>query len=148
MDTAIRVQILERLIAFHIALIPLEKVWIQLSSLQLWVNNRAAGFFSLGVIYCWGVSYYLYKGYSIKKKNFFEKRITVSFCSFFSEFSSINVNSVVFRIVLKKKKYFFLTEIFLLASFKMAANQTECCRLKQRSVIKYLVADKYKQCEI
>ena len=29
------------LIAFHIALIPLGKVWIQLSSLQLWVNSRA-----------------------------------------------------------------------------------------------------------
>ena len=30
-----------RLIAFHIALIPLGKVWIQLFSLQLWVNSRA-----------------------------------------------------------------------------------------------------------
>ena len=29
-----------RLIAFHIALIPLGKVWIQLVSLQLWVNSR------------------------------------------------------------------------------------------------------------
>ncbi len=29
------------LITFHIALIPLEKVWIQLFSLQLWVNSRA-----------------------------------------------------------------------------------------------------------
>ena len=28
------------LIAFHIALIPLGKVWIQLFSLQLWVNRR------------------------------------------------------------------------------------------------------------
>ena len=28
------------LIAFHITLIPLEKVWIQLLSLQLWVNSR------------------------------------------------------------------------------------------------------------
>ena len=31
-----------RLIAFHIALIPLGKVWIQLSSFQLWVNSRTA----------------------------------------------------------------------------------------------------------
>ena len=31
---------LKRLIAFHIALIPLGKVWIQLFSLQLWVNSR------------------------------------------------------------------------------------------------------------
>ena len=30
-----------RIIAFHIALIPLGKVWIQLFSLQLWVNSRA-----------------------------------------------------------------------------------------------------------
>ena len=29
-----------RLIAFHITLIPLEKVWIQSLSLQLWVNSR------------------------------------------------------------------------------------------------------------
>ena len=29
------------LIPFHIALIPLGKVWIQLFSLQLWVNSRA-----------------------------------------------------------------------------------------------------------
>ena len=28
------------LFAFHIALIPLGKVWIQLFSLQLWVNSR------------------------------------------------------------------------------------------------------------
>ena len=30
-----------RLITFHIALIPLGKVWIQLFSLQLWVNSSA-----------------------------------------------------------------------------------------------------------
>ena len=30
-----------KLITFHIALIPLGKVWIQLFSLQLWVNSRA-----------------------------------------------------------------------------------------------------------
>ena len=30
-----------RLMAFHIALIPLGKVWIQLFSLPLWVNSRA-----------------------------------------------------------------------------------------------------------
>ena len=29
------------LITFHMALIPLGKVWIQLFSLQLWVNSRA-----------------------------------------------------------------------------------------------------------
>ena len=33
-----------RLIAFHIVLIPLGKVWIQLFSLQLWVNSRADWF--------------------------------------------------------------------------------------------------------
>ena len=33
-----------RLVAFHIELIPLGKVWIQLFSLQLWVNSRADWF--------------------------------------------------------------------------------------------------------
>ena len=42
------------LIAFHIALIPLGKVWIQLFSLQLWVNSRADWFFSLGEATCLG----------------------------------------------------------------------------------------------
>ena len=37
-----------KLIAFHIALIPLGKVWIQLFSLQLWVNSWADWIFSLG----------------------------------------------------------------------------------------------------
>ena len=37
-----------RLIAFHIELLPLRKIWIQLFSLQLWVNSRADWFFSLG----------------------------------------------------------------------------------------------------
>ena len=32
--------------------------------------------------------------------------------------------------------------------FKMAANQTECFRLEQRSVIKFLMAEKYKLYEI
>ena len=36
------------MIAFHIALILLGKVWIQLFSLQLWVNSRTGCFFSLG----------------------------------------------------------------------------------------------------
>ena len=43
MDTATRVQILDET-AFHIALIPLGKVWIQLFSLQLWVNGRTDWF--------------------------------------------------------------------------------------------------------
>ena len=33
-----------KLIVFHIALIPLGKLWIQLFSLQLWVNSRADWF--------------------------------------------------------------------------------------------------------
>ena len=37
-----------RLIAFHIALIPMGKVQISIFSLQLWVNCRVAGFFILG----------------------------------------------------------------------------------------------------
>ena len=37
-----------RLIAFHIALIPLGKAWIQVFSFRLWVNSWADWFFSLG----------------------------------------------------------------------------------------------------
>ena len=39
-----------RFITFHIALIPLGKVWIQLFSLQLWVNIGQTRFFSLGEV--------------------------------------------------------------------------------------------------
>ena len=39
MDTAKKTW--TRLMAFHIALIPWGKVWIQIISLQLWVNSRA-----------------------------------------------------------------------------------------------------------
>ena len=36
-----------RMIAFHIVVIPLGKVWFQLFCLQLWVNSRTDWFFSL-----------------------------------------------------------------------------------------------------
>ena len=39
-----------KLIAFHIALIPLGKVWIQVFSLQIWVNSRTDCFFSVGEV--------------------------------------------------------------------------------------------------
>ena len=41
MDTATQVQIPTRQNTFHIALIPLGKIWIQLFSLQLWINSTA-----------------------------------------------------------------------------------------------------------
>ena len=44
------------------------------------------------------------------------------------------------------KNYFNLAKVFVLRLFKMAANH--CCRLEQRSVIKFLVTEKCKQCEI
>ena len=46
------------------------------------------------------------------------------------------------------KIYINLAKIFLLRLFKRAANQRECARLEQRPVIKFLVAENYKQCEI
>ena len=46
------------------------------------------------------------------------------------------------------KKYSNLVEILILTLFKIAANQTERFRLEQRSVIKFLAAEKYKPCEI
>ena len=46
------------------------------------------------------------------------------------------------------KNYFNLTKIFVLKLFKIMAIQTKCSRLEQRSVIKSLVAEKWKLCEI
>ena len=46
------------------------------------------------------------------------------------------------------KYYFNLTKIFLLWLFKMGANQIECYTLKQKSIFKFLIAEKYKPCEI
>ena len=48
----------------------------------------------------------------------------------------------------RAKNYFNITKIFLLRLFKNMSNQTECSRLEQRSVIKFLVAEKCKPCEI
>ena len=47
-----------------------------------------------------------------------------------------------------EQKYFNLTEIFVLRLFKMVTNKTECSKLEQRSVIKFLVAEKCKPYEI
>ena len=46
------------------------------------------------------------------------------------------------------KSYSNLTEIFVLGLLRIVANQTECSRLEQRSVIKFLLAEKCKPCEI
>ena len=46
------------------------------------------------------------------------------------------------------KNYFNLTKIFVLIQFKMAASQTECSSLEQRSVIKFLLAKMCKPCEV
>ena len=46
------------------------------------------------------------------------------------------------------KIYFNLTKIVLLRLFKIAANQRECSRLEQRSVMKSLLAKKSKPCGI
>ena len=50
--------------------------------------------------------------------------------------------------IVYSKDYFTLAEIFLLRLFKMVTNQIVCIRLEQMSVIKYLVAEKYKPCEM
>ena len=47
-----------------------------------------------------------------------------------------------------RDKYFNPTKIFVLNVFRMAENQTEYSRIEQRSVIKYLEAEKCKPCEI
>ena len=68
--------------------------------------------------------------------------------TFFQNFFCINEKFVFFGIVLSQELFFNLTKIFVSRLFKMAANQTDCCWLEQRSVIKFLVVKKYKSCEI
>ena len=46
------------------------------------------------------------------------------------------------------KDYLNLAKIFVLRLFKMAANQAGSSRLEQKSLIKILLAEKYKSCEI
>ena len=50
--------------------------------------------------------------------------------------------------LVSSKSYFNLLKIFLLRLFKIAADQTVCSKLEGRSVIKYLLAEKCKPCEI
>ena len=47
-----------------------------------------------------------------------------------------------------EKNYFDPTKVFVSRLFKVAINQTDYFRFKQRSVIKILVAEKCKRCEI
>ncbi len=58
-----------------------------------------------------------------------------------------NVNPAIFRIGLYKN-YSNLREAFILRLFKMLTNQTECCKFEQKSVIKSLVVEKFKESEI
>ena len=51
-------------------------------------------------------------------------------------------------ILVIKKNYSNFSKIFVLRQSKMAANQTKCSWLKRRSVIKCLVAENCKPCEI
>ena len=46
-----------RLIAFHIALILLGKVWIQLFSLNLWVNSRTDWVLEIELFWHWNCTY-------------------------------------------------------------------------------------------
>ena len=45
------------------------------------------------------------------------------------------------------KNYSNLAKMFVLWQFKIAANQTDCSRLEQRFVIKFMLAEKCKSCE-
>ena len=53
-----------------------------------------------------------------------------------------------FQEFLFKKVILILQNYLFLAYLKMAENQTESFRLEQRSVIRFLMAEKYKPCEI
>ena len=49
---------------------------------------------------------------------------------------------------LKKEQNEFFFEFIALRQLKMLANQTKCSRLEQRSIIKFLVVERYKPYEI
>ena len=46
------------------------------------------------------------------------------------------------------KNYFNLAKIFVLKLLKMVVNQREMSKLKQNPAVKFLLAEKYKPCEI
>ena len=62
------------------------------------------------------------------------------------EFFSLNINCSVELIYCKN--HFNLSKILVLRLFKMVANQMECFRLEQRSIMKFLVTENCKPCEI
>ena len=79
-----------------------------------------------------------FEDYSIDKGNFFIKNF----------FFSINVKLCIVWEWFIAKNYFIHTKIFVLRLFKMLLNQSECSRFEQRLVIKFLVDEKCKACEI
>ena len=89
-----------------------------------------------------------YQNYFSTRNNY-DRKILIQLEAkyFFQNFFSRNINSASFGIGWKHK-YFNITKIFVLKWIKMAANQTEHSRLEQRSVIKVLIAEKCKPCEI
>ena len=85
---------------------------------------------------------YIYKGHLISEI-LLEKSKIDSFYRIFSR----NANFALTGIDFFCQNYFNLTKIFLLRLFKMPANQIECSKLKQSSVIKFLVAKRCKPCK-
>ena len=64
---------------------------------------------------------------------------------FYRPYELLNLHCLEFVF---SKNYFNLAVISLLGLVKMTTNQTECPRLEQRSVIKFLVTEKCKPCKI
>ena len=83
--------------------------------------------------------------YGLFSQGIFLKRQNT--CSFFllEVFFSVNVIPAFFVI---SKNYFNPAKIFVSNFFKIVADQTEFFMLEQRSVIKFLLAEKCKLCEI
>ena len=82
-----------------------------------------------------------HKGHSIDKENFFEKGKLHFFPESFYHWRKL---CIVWNCFIEK----YILILFVSRLFRMAANQTECFKLEQRSVIKSLVAEKCKPCEI
>ena len=59
----------------------------------------------------------------------------------------MNIKSALLGITYMQNS-FNLENVFVLRLFKKAKNQTDCSRLEQSSVIKFLAAEKFKQWEI
>ena len=83
--------------------------------------------------------------YKISKGSFFWKKSKIIL---FQEYLFHKCKPCIFLELVSWKIILILQKCFALRLFKIAANQIECSRFKQQSVIKSLVVENCKSCEI